>query len=140
MITVIVVAIVAGAAGFFAGKYMQSQSATRQFGFGNGQGGARQAGANGGRFRPVTGAILSADANSITVKLSDGSTKIVLITGSTQINKAQTASQSDLTTGAQVAVFGSNNADGSVTAQNIQLNPLQMRGGGTPQATPTAGM
>jgi hypothetical protein len=144
IVTLLVVAVVVGAAGFYGGmKYQQSKSgAGRQFGAqgGRGFGGSGAGGANGGRFRPVTGAILSSDANSLTVKLTDGSTKIVLLTSSTQINKAQKAAQSDLTVGTQVAVFGTNNTDGSVTAQNVQLNPqLEMRGG-PPQATPTAGM
>lgn len=40
------------------------------------------------------------------------------------INKATTATKSDLKTGEKVAVFGTPNSDGSVTAQSIQLNPM----------------
>lgn len=94
--------------------------------FGNGQNGAN---------RPIAGDIISADDKSITVKLSDGSSKIILFSGQTQINKAAIATVSDLKVGERVSVFGSANFDGSVTAQNIQLNPL-MRGGGTPSAFP----
>ncbi|MBI3342938.1 hypothetical protein HY032_02180, partial [Candidatus Gottesmanbacteria bacterium] len=43
--------------------------------------------------------------------------------------KAQSATKSDIQTGQTVAVFGSENADGTVTAQSIQLNP-QFRMGG----------
>jgi hypothetical protein len=49
------------------------------------------------------------------------------------ISKTQTTSKSDLTQGANVAVFGSPNSDGSVTAQNVQLNPMfRMRPDGSP--------
>lgn len=137
IITIILV-IVVGAAGFFAGtKYQQSQAGSaRQFAQGTGGFGGR-AGGTGGRtgMRPVNGQILSSDNKSITVKLQDGSSSIVLLTDKTTINKADQATVSDLTVGARVAVFGQTNADGSVTAQSVQLNPI-MRGGGT--ATPAA--
>jgi hypothetical protein len=91
----------------------------------------------------VMGEIISTDETSITVKTEDGSSKIVLLTGSTSINKAEEVTKTALIKGVRVAVFGTTNTDGSVTAQNVQLNPqLQMRGPGqtgqgTPAATPT---
>jgi len=39
------------------------------------------------------------------------------------VNKAEKARKTDLKKGDQAAIFGSENSDGSVTAQNIQLNP-----------------
>lgn len=136
----LVVTVVVGASGFFAGmKYQQSKSGNTRFAMlGNGQGGRTFGGSGAGGagartgFRPVTGQILSADAQSITVKLQDGSTKIVLLTDKTQINQATSATKADLKTGATVAVFGNTNTDGSVTAQSVQLNPqMEMRAGGT---------
>ena len=47
----------------------------------------------------------------------------MLIGESTSINKSAEGSKNDLIVGENVAVFGTNNSDGSVTAQNIQLNP-----------------
>ncbi len=96
----------------------------------------------GGTFRQggrgfgeaVVGDIISQDANSITVKLADGSTKIVLLGSSTTYSNTQTASMSDLKQGLKVAVFGTANSDGSVTAQSVQLNPI-MRGP-VPTSTP----
>lgn len=130
IITVLFLIIVGGGA-FFAGmKYQQSKrpSFTRQFG--NVQG---MRGGQGNRqgFRPVNGEIIGSDDKSITVKLQDGSSKIVLLSDKTEINKAATAAKEDLKTGEQVAVFGTENSDGSVTAQNIQLNP-QFRENPTP--------
>ncbi len=135
----LVVAVVVGGAGFFGGmKYQQSQSPQRQFGLGNAQGGARgQGGAGRQGFRPIAGQIVSADAQSVTVKLSDGSTKIALLTSKTQIDQATAATVSDLKAGAPVSVFGTTNSDGSVTAQSVQLNPRMDRGGPTPTQSPT---
>jgi len=55
--------------------------------------------------------------------LQDGSSRIVIVSETTQINKAEQATKTDLKIGEKVAVFGQENSDGSVTAQNIQLNP-----------------
>lgn len=73
---------------------------------------------------------LASDDKSITVKLQDGSSKIILITDKTVINKAAEATKDDLKGGEKVAVFGEINSDGSVTAQNIQLNPILRAGQG----------
>jgi len=125
LITTIVVAVLVGGVCFFAGiKYQQGKQRTvaRQF---IGQMGGRQGtGANRLGFRPVNGEIISADDKSITVKLQDGSSKIVIVPANTQINKAEQAGKEDLKAGEKVAVFGTENADGSVTAQSIQLNPV----------------
>lgn len=134
-ITVIAVAIIGLAVGFFGGmKYQQikvsqvtAQNRTEGF---NGQRGNRM----GQGIRPVNGEIISQDDKSITVKLPDGSSRIVLLSGSTQINKAEKTTKDDLKIGERVAAFGSENPDGSITAQSIQLNP-QLRGGtGSPSA------
>jgi ABC-type Na+ transport system ATPase subunit NatA len=123
IVIVLIAAIVAGTAGFFGGmQYQRSQrgSFARQFGAGQGMMGAN--GANrGGGFRPVAGEILSSDKNSVTVKMTDGSSKIVVFTDKTTINKTATASASDLKVKEQVVVFGNENADGTVTAQSVQI-------------------
>lgn len=132
----LIVALAVGAAGFFVGtKYQAGQTGnlrSNAFG-GRGFGGSGAGGAGRQGFRPVQGNILSADDKSITVKLADGSTKIILLTDKTQINQASKAMTSDLKVGAPVAVFGTTNADGSVTAQSVQLNPqMELRGGVQP--------
>jgi hypothetical protein len=134
MIVTVLAVVVVGALAFFGGmKYQQmqpSQFAAGQFGVmgrgGNtGAGGARGAfgGARNG-MRQTVGEILSADDQSITVKLPDGSTKIALLTKTTTVSKATEGSVADLKVGERVGVFGTENTDGSVTAQNIQLNPI----------------
>lgn len=127
----ILIALIVGGAGFYAGmKYQQNRRPAFTGQFGNGQflrNGQRTGGANGnnrGGFRPVAGEIISADDKSVTVKLQDNSSKIVFINDRTQINKAETVGKSELKTGTKVAIFGTENSDGSVTAQNIQVNPL----------------
>ena len=136
----IIVAIVVGGTAFFGGmKYQQSKAVGN--GFGRGQfgqfqrtnGGQRIGGAGGGR--PVTGEIVSEDTDSVTVKLQDGSSKIVNIAKSTTFSKTDTAAKSDLKVGEQIAAFGTDNSDGSVTAQNVQLNPMFRIGQGSPRPT-----
>jgi len=126
IITIILI-VIFSAVGFFAGmKYQQSKQPAFLREFGRGQG-VRTGQGNRQAFRPVNGEIISSDEKSITVKLQDGSSKIVLFSDKTEINKAASATKEDLKVGEKVAVFGSENSDGSVTAQNIQLNPTMNR-------------
>lgn len=140
IITVLLVLVVAGAS-FFAGmKYQQVQRSSFARQLGNGQGGLRSGGAFAGMgnragLRPVNGQIIGSDDKSITVKMVDGSSRIVLFSDKTTINKAAEATRDDLKVGETVAVFGQENTDGSVTAQSIQINP-QFREGISP--TPTS--
>ena len=121
IIIIIILLLVIGAGEFLAGmKYQQSKvtSTFRQFtGARNGQTGQTNA------ARPVAGQIIASDDKSITVKLGDGSSKIVILTDSTGYSKTDSAAKTDLKEGDTVAVFGTTNSDGSVTAQNVQLNP-----------------
>lgn len=126
----IILVVVIGVGGFFGGMKYQQSKRTTQFGGLNGgqirqgQGQGQKQGPGYRAFQPVNGDIVSSDAQSITVKLADGSSKIVLFSGTTQINKAATATKDDLKVGEKVAVFGITNPDGSVSAQSIQLNPI----------------
>jgi hypothetical protein len=147
-IIVILVALVAAAAGFFGGiQYQKQQKISFGFGqFGNGPGmmNSFNNGQNGSRGnrngmmsnRQTVGKIINTDDKSITVELNDGSSRIVILSDSTSYSKADPASKADLKTGERVAIFGTTNTDGSVTAQMVQLNPL-VRGttttGGTPR-------
>lgn len=122
--TVILVVIVAAVA-FYAGTKYQSSMAGNNLSA-NGRGGQfrQRLGANA---QTVRGEIILSDDKSITVKLADGSSKLVIVTSSTPVSKSTAGQMSDLKQGETVMVFGTANSDGSVTAQNVQLNP-QSRG------------
>jgi hypothetical protein len=142
VIVPIIAVLVGLGVGFFGGieyKNYQANKLRSTFAAGGAQRftgtrtGQNVAGARGGA---VNGTILSMDAKSITVKMSDGSTKIVLFSGSTTYSNTATASASDLKVGSEVAVFGAANSDGSVTAANVQINPMSFRPQGSPSPTP----
>jgi hypothetical protein len=145
LITVILVVVFA-AAGFYGGTmYQKNQtlSGVNGSGFGAGAGGRGGAGGqfagrrNGGG--QVVGTVLTQDSSSITVKLADGSSKIVLLSGTTSYNKSAPASASDLKVGDRVAIFGATNSDGSLNATSVQLNPIsRVMNDGTP--APTGGV
>ena len=70
----------------------------------------------------IRGEIINKDEKSITVKMPDNSSKIILLSENTKINKATEGSVDDLETGKQVVVFGQENPDKSISATNIQLD------------------
>ena len=120
------IAVVMLGAGFFAGmKYQQSKRVSFT---GNGQFNRNSmmgsSAPRGNGFRPVNGEITAVDDKSITVKLVDGSSKIVILSETTEYNKAAEATKADAKVGDKVAVFGTDNTDGSVTAQSVQLHPI----------------
>ncbi len=129
-----VIVLVVGALAFLGGmKYQQAQKPSfggGQFAQGqrfgaitglNGENRQQQRARTGGM---VMGEIIGQDDKSITVKLPDGSSKIVLLSETTTISKASEGTKSDLKNGENVRIFGTINSDGTVTAQNIQLNPI----------------
>ena len=122
--------IIVGLAGFFGGmKYQQSKG----FSMNGIQSGDTHAGMTGRldseRTRPssnsgmISGEIIGKDEVSITVKQADESTKIILLSENTGVNKTSEGSVDDLKTGETVMIFGQENPDGSISATNIQLNP-----------------
>jgi hypothetical protein len=132
-----IIGIVLLGAGFGGGyAYAKSQSPRGQFGTFTlgGNGGAVQfsgraagtgsatfrAGANGGFS---AGEIISKDANGITIKMQDGSSKIILVGSSAQIAKQTSGSLEDLSVGQNVMVTGTPNSDGSITAQTVSVRP-----------------
>ncbi len=74
------------------------------------------------------GTVSSIDDTSMTVKLQDGSSKIVILSGTTNYKTTIAAAKSDIKIGDTIAVSGSTNTDGSVSAQSVQLNPEMMGG------------
>ena len=119
----IIVAVVFAGAGFYGGMlYGGSKNSTavpgavnRPAGAGNAQSGA----AGGGAY----GEIVSVDSTSMTVKMSDGGSKIIFFSGSAKITKNADAQVSDLVVGQTVMASGNANSDGSVSAKTIEINP-----------------
>lgn len=131
----VLVLVIAGGSFYGGMDYAKSKQPVRSGNF-TGQFGAGVAGANrvGTRTGGFTaGQILSKDATSITIKMQDGSTKIVLIGSSTQVMKTAAGSANDLATGTDVTLTGSTNSDGSITAQSVQIRPA----GSMPVGSPT---
>ncbi len=131
-VLLVVIALVMGGLGFFGGIQYQKSKTSVPGNFGRGMMGNRGSGSgqqrfgnlgNGQALRPVSGKIISLDDKSVTVEQNDGSSKIVLFSSSMTINKATNGAKSDLSVGVAVRIFGVANSDGSITAQNIQLNP-----------------
>lgn len=129
-----VIALVVGAAAFYGGMQYQMKKMPMM-------GGRPMGGQMGGRMgapartmtgmAPVSGEIISQDDTSITVKMPDGSSKIVLLSEQTSINKSSEGSKTDLQTGEQVTAFGTQNQDGSITAQSVSIGgTMMMRGMG----------
>lgn len=117
--------LVVGGAAFYGGiQYQKSQSVGGRS-FASGQQGTRRTGTGARRMGNGTtlGDILNVDSSSITVKLTDGSSRIVLFSNKTVYNKTAPVDKSELKVGEKVSVFGTANTDGSITAQNVQLNP-----------------
>ena len=131
----IAIVIIVGAGAFWGGmKYFQSKSPTpqsfqnmtqeqRQQLFASGQGAARLG--NGARSEGgfSSGQIIAKDDKSITIKMPDGSSKIVFYSESTKIQKTADGTIADIQIGQEVSSNGTANSDGSVTAQTIQIRP-----------------
>lgn len=138
IVIAVIVVIAVGAGAFFGGmKYQQAHAAAgRSIQFAAGRFGGRM-GEKVDANTAIFGQITSNDTNSITVKLNNGSSKIINLANSTKITKTDTAKVSDLTTNSQVAVFGIPNTDGSITALTIQLNPVMRAGQMLPRPSAT---
>lgn len=138
---VVLISALVGIAAFFGGtQYQKMQVPT--FGANRstqmqGRTGGITGGGTGNRnanMRPVTGEIINQDDSSFTVKMTDGSSKIVILGNSTSYMTSSAAAKADVKTGQKVMVIGTPNADGSVTAQSVQLNPIERAFGGMNQA------
>lgn len=75
-------------------------------------------------FRQNYGEIINIDEKTLTLKMTDGSSRIVLLSDSTTINQSVTATKTDLTVGTKIMVNGETNTDGSITSRNIEINPV----------------
>lgn len=122
---VVILAIVCLVLGFGGGYYFSNyQFKKLRPNFGNQipdrqNSGQRQQPGFGGM---IMGEVVSQDEKSITIKMQDESTKMVILSESTVYSINQSTDKSEIITGDQIRVIGSANSDGSITAQNIQMN------------------
>lgn len=142
MIWFVVLAVVLIAGAFYGGmmygqtpQALQSLSAAQRqqlFAGARGANGAAGAGSRmGGAANRANGAggfangeIIAQTDKNITVKLRDGSSKIVLLADNTKINKSVAGQKTDLATGSQVTVNGTANSDGTITAEGVTIMPV----------------
>jgi hypothetical protein len=146
-----VLIVAAGVGGFFGGRATAGGSTTEagpqtaaqagMNGTGTGQRPSGTGTGTGTRGGFTTGTILSKDDTSLTIKLSDGNSRIVYLSDSTTISETKDATVDVLTTGEDVTVIGSSNSDGSVTATSVMVGSSGLGGlpGGAPGANGTTG-
>ncbi len=108
-----------GGRGQFGDRGGNNQAGGTRDGTGNQSGVGQRRMGNG----QIVGEITSVADNSITVKMTDGSSKIVILGNNTKVSKSTEVQKSELKAGVKVAVFGTPNTDGSVTGSNIELDP-----------------
>jgi|GEM_PF-969511 len=72
----------------------------------------------------IFGEITSTDSSNITVQDQNGNVKTINVPATVQISKTENASIADLKTGEVIFSNGSNNPDGSLSAQDIQVRPV----------------
>ena len=140
-----VAVVVAAGAGFLGGMQYQKTKVVANFrgnfaqGQMNGINGQTRAtgtrtgsGMQQGMRGMIVGEVTAKDDKSLTVKLTDGSSKIVVLSGSTTYALSSEASLDKIAIGSKISAFGTSNSDGSTTATSIEINPVR-RG----QITPT---
>ncbi len=131
-----VVVVGVAAVSFFGGIQYQKSQASEMPNFGAGMRNAQgrnnsefgrpnnNQGNMGGRNGMIVGEVSSKDANSLTIKMSDGSSRIVILSDNTTYRMASEASSDKVEVGTKVAVMGNQGTDGSTTAENIEINPI----------------
>jgi len=140
---ILVVIIIVGVGVFYGGmKYGQSKtSSSNPFGQnfqnltpeqrqqllqGNVGGNLQRGAERGDGANFLSGEVISKDQQSLTIKMPDGSSKIIFFSDSTKVSKTIDGATSDIETGKQIMVSGSQNSDGSYTAQTIQIRQLPL--------------
>lgn len=133
IVVVALAALVFGAGGFYGGMaYQKSQLPAfarnggpfgAEAGAGQGTPGTGMRGAFGGngQNRPVAGEIVEQDDDSVTVKLPDGSTRIVMLSSKTEISKPTSGKIDDLKKGEQIMAVGTEGSDGTLVAETVTL-------------------
>ncbi|MFH1145827.1 MAG: hypothetical protein V1707_02590 [bacterium] len=127
ILIVVLVAVLAGVGGFYAGKQSQpdQQSLSAEQRVRIPQAGARMRNGQAGGL--TVGEIITKDKESVTVKLRDGGSKIILLSAGTEIGKIAVATADDLGVGTMITASGVTNPDGSLTATSIQVRTEKIK-------------
>ena len=139
---VVAFVLVAGISFYGGTQYAQSNpsSGQAQFGANGGFRGGMMGGRGGSRNSAgfATGQVISKDDQSITLKLMNGGSKIVFLSAQTSVMKAVAGVIADLAQNQYVTVSGTPNADGSITAESVQIRPTPpVQPNGTQQTSAT---
>ncbi len=132
IIIFVVSLIVVGGGAFYGGMFYKTSQLSAQraefTGIRNRAGGDNRSTAGAGF---ISGDIVFKDDQSLTIKMRDGSSRIIFYSDSTEVSKFAKGDLIDLVLGKTVMINGKTNSDGSVIAQSIQLRPTM------PQTMPT---
>ncbi len=136
IIGALVLIIVAGTGGFFAGNsYGQAQAQNirstflrQRFGDqgnGNEQGLSGGQAFQGGQFgRPAaSGTLKSVNGNTLTISENNGSTVTVTVNAQTVIEKTVTGTPTDLQSGERITVLSDQTGGSNLVARSIQIRP-----------------
>lgn len=111
-------------AGFYGGiQYQKSQRVA----LGRGQfpaGFNQREGSSQRGLRPSSGEITKIDDTSLTLKTTDGSSKIIIFSDSTRVNKSSEGSMADLKVGESITVMGSEDTNGTITAEILSVGNM----------------
>lgn len=88
---------------------------------GAGQQGDGQRGTQGADSGMAAGKVLSADSESMTVRLAAGGSKTVYFTDATRFSDVASATAADVSVGATVTAGGDAQADGSISARFVTI-------------------
>ncbi len=133
MVACAITAVVAGGLGYVGGSRMTR--AGRLDGFGERSGRSiminrdqNKQGNGGGMMGrgAIQGEVTSKDDKTLTVKLSDGSSKIIILSDTTVYRASSESSLDKVEVGTSVAAFGTASSDGTTVATSIEINPLML--------------
>jgi len=138
IVVLVIAAVVFFGAGFGVSHYYfgaKTSGAGYQPGMGQGGFGGRMRGGPGGASASgfVSGQVIKKDTGTLSVQSRDNSMKLILVSSSTVVTKMAQGSLNDVAQGTEVMVSGTANADGSVTAQTVQIRPAMPT---PPEGTP----
>jgi pectate lyase len=116
--------IVAGGIGYYVGSHRVSTASNmRQGMMGQAGLGARGGFARGASGGMVNGSVVSLTDNVLTLKARDGGSRVILFTAGTKVTKSVDGARTDVKDGVNVVILGTQNTDGSITAETVQIRP-----------------